>query len=370
MTNPVSIRKCALSLFLLVLISHRSLSQQTMFSLLTQKQSGVDFRNEIVETEGLNVLAYEYFFNGGGLAVGDLDNDGLQDLVFTANMAANKVYRNQGSLRFKDVTSSAGAGLAGRPGHWKTGVTLADVNADGLLDIYICYSGKGEPDVRRNQLFINLGGFRFKESAKEFGLDDPSFSNQAAFFDYDRDGDLDMFLLNHSTKKVDNLEFSKYRDIPDEFAGCRFYENEGGRFRDVSDKVGISRSSLTFGLGIVVADIDLDGWPDLYVTNDYNEPDHLYLNNGNKTFRDVADSALSHMSQFSMGTDIADFNNDGLPDLMTLDMLPEDNKRQKLLQLHLEASDVLSQVILQCQVIRFQLWQQHFYLVHQRGSAP
>jgi hypothetical protein len=316
-----------------ILLTQAATSQQTLFSLLPSKQTGVDFKNEIVETEGLNVLAYEYFFNGGGLAVGDLDNDGLQDLFFTANMGPNKVYRNLGSLKFKDVTKSAGAGLEGRPGHWKTGVTMADVNADGWLDIYVCYSGKGDPSVRRNQLFINMGGFKFQEAAREFGLDDPSFSNQAAFFDYDRDGDLDMFLLNHSTKKVDNLEFTKYRNIPDEFAGCRFYENESGKFRDVSDKVGISRSSLTFGLGVVVTDIDLDGWPDLYVTNDYNEPDHLYLNNRDKTFRDAADSALSHMSQFSMGSDIADFNNDGLPDIISLDMLPEDNKRQKLLQL-------------------------------------
>ena len=309
------------------------LAQTKLFSLLPSKQTGVAFRNDIVETEGLNVLAYEYFFNGAGLAVADFDNDGLQDLFFTANMGVNRLYRNLGSLKFKEMTQSAGPGIEGRPGHWKTGVTVADVNADGKPDIYVCYSGKGNPDVRRNQLFINQGGFRFREAANEFGLDDPSFSNQAAFFDYDRDGDLDMFLLNHSTKKVDNLEFTKYRDIPDSFAGCRFYENEGGRFRDVSDKVGISRSSLTFGLGVVVADIDLDGWPDLYVTNDYNEPDHLYLNNRDKTFRDVADSALSHMSQFSMGSDIADFNNDGMPDIISLDMLPEDNRRQKLLQL-------------------------------------
>ena len=316
-----------------MLCNDNGIAQTKLFSLLPSKQTGVNFRNDIVETEGLNVLAYEYFFNGGGLAVADFDNDGLQDLFFTANMGANKLYRNLGSLKFKDMTQSSGPGIEGRPGHWKTGVAVADVNADGKPDIYVCYSGKGDPDVRRNQLFINEGGFRFREAAKEFGLDDPSFSNQAAFFDYDRDGDLDMFLLNHSTKKVDNLEFTKYRDIPDEFAGCRFYENEGGRFRDVSDRVGISRSSLTFGLGVVVADIDLDGWPDLYVTNDYNEPDHLYLNNRDKTFRDVADSALSHMSQFSMGSDIADFNNDGLPDIISLDMLPEDNRRQKLLQL-------------------------------------
>ena len=322
-----------LSLLLAAPLLSLQAQDKPLFSLLESRQTGVTFVNTISETEGFNVLAYEYFFNGGGLAVGDLDNDGLQDLFFTANMGPNKLYRNTGGLRFTDVTTTAGAGLEGRPGHWKTGVTMADVNLDGLLDIYVCYSGKGGPDTRRNQLFINLGKFRFREAAREYGLDDPAYSNQAAFFDYDRDGDPDMFLLNHSIKKVDNLEFTKYRNIPDSFAGCKLFENRNGKFHDVSDRCGITRSALTFGLGVVVADINLDGWPDLYVTNDYNEPDHLYLNQQNGTFRDVADSALSHMSQFSMGAEVADFNNDGLPDILTLDMLPENNRRQKLLQL-------------------------------------
>ncbi|MFN4976799.1 MAG: VCBS repeat-containing protein [Bacteroidota bacterium] len=308
-------------------------AQEKLFTLLEPKKTGVHFINEISESEGFNVLAYEYFFNGAGVAVGDLDNDGLEDLFFTANMKPNKLFKNLGKLTFKDISAQAGKGIEGRAGHWRTGVTMADVNNDGLLDIYICYSGKGEADTRRNELFINLGNMKFKEAAKEFGLDDPSFSTQAAFFDYDLDGDLDMFLLNHSTKKVDNLEFAKYRNEVDELAGCKMFENIGNKFIDVSNKVGISRSALTFGLGIVVADINLDGWPDLYVTNDYNEPDHLYINNKQKGFTDAADQALTHMSQFSMGTDIADFNNDGLPDIITLDMLPEDNKRQKLLQL-------------------------------------
>lgn len=322
-----------IGMLLLVHTNANTCAQEKLFTLLEPKKTGVHFINEISETEGLNVLAYEYFFNGAGVAVGDLDNDGLEDLFFTANMKPNKLFKNLGSLKFKDITQQAGKEIAGRPGHWKTGVTMADVNNDGLLDIYICYSGKGDPDTRRNELFINLGNMRFKESAKEFGLDDPSYSTQAAFFDYDQDGDQDMFLLNHSTKKVDNLEFAKYRNEVDEFAGCKMFENIENKFVDVSGKVGISRSALTFGLGIVVADINLDGWPDLYVTNDYNEPDHLYINNKQKGFNDLAEQALTHMSQFSMGTDIADFNNDGLPDIITLDMLPEDNKRQKLLQL-------------------------------------
>ena len=308
-------------------------SQQKLFTLLDPKQTGVQFVNQISESEGLNVLAYEYFFNGAGVAVGDLDNDGLEDLFFTANMKPNKLFKNLGNLQFRDVTADAGKQIEGRPGHWKTGVTMADINNDGLLDIYVCYSGKGKGDTRRNELFINLGNLKFKESAKEYALDDSSYSTQAAFFDYDLDGDLDMFLLNHSTKKVDNLEFAKYRTEVDENAGCKMFENKGNKFENVSNLSGISRSALTFGLGIVVTDINLDGWPDLYVTNDYNEPDHLYINNKKKGFNDVADYALTHMSQFSMGADIADVNNDGLPDIISLDMLPEDNKRQKTLQL-------------------------------------
>jgi len=308
-------------------------AQEKLFTLLDPKETGVQFVNQISESEGLNVLAYEYFFNGAGVAVGDLDNDGLEDLFFSANMKPNKLFKNLGNMKFKDMTTAAGNGIAGRAAHWRTGVTMADINNDGLLDIYICYSGKGEGETRRNELFMNLGNFKFRESAKEFGLDDSSYSTQAAFFDYDLDGDLDMFLLNHSTKKVDNLEFAKFRNQVDENAGCKMFENIQGKFKDVSNMVGISRSALTFGLGVVVADINLDGWPDLYVTNDYNEPDHLYINNKNKGFTDMADHTLSHMSQFSMGSDIADFNNDLLPDIITLDMLPEDNKRQKLLQL-------------------------------------
>lgn len=180
-------------------------AQEKLFTLLEPKKTGIHFINEISESEGFNVLAYEYFFNGAGIAVGDLDNDGLEDLFFTANMKPNKLFKNLGKLTFKDISAQAGKGIEGRTGHWRTGVTMADVNNDGLLDIYICYSGKGEADTRRNELFINQGNMKFKEAAKEFGLDDPSFSTQAAFFDYDQDGDLDMFLLNHSTKKLTTL---------------------------------------------------------------------------------------------------------------------------------------------------------------------
>jgi enediyne biosynthesis protein E4 len=308
-------------------------AQAPLFELLTPKQTNIKFENHINETENLNVLAYEYFYNGGGVAVGDLNNDGLEDLFLVSNMGENKLFQNTGNLQFKDITKEAGKELSGRPGGWKTGVSMADINGDGWLDIYVCYSGKVSDDMRRNQLFINQGNGTFKEEAAAYGIDDKSYSTQAAFFDYDNDGDLDLFLLNHSVKKIDNMELARYRDEVDELAGNKVYENQHNHFVDVSKKAGIRQNPLTFGLGIAIADINKDGWQDVYVTNDYNEPDYLYINNGNGTFTNMADKSLRYLSQFSMGVDIADFNNDALPDIITLDMLPEDNRRQKLLQL-------------------------------------
>lgn len=306
---------------------------QPLFELLNPKQTNIQFVNRISETENLNVLAYEYFYNGGGIAVGDINNDGLEDIFLVSNMGENKLYLNSGKLQFKDITKDAAKELAGRPGGWKTGVTMADVNGDGWLDIYVCYSGKVSDDMRRNQLFINQGNGKFKEEAVVYGIDDKSYGTQAAFFDYDNDGDLDLFLLNHSTKKIDNMELARHRDEVDELAGNKLYENQNNHFVDISKKAGIRQNPLTFGLGIAVADINKDGWQDVYVTNDYNEPDYMYINNGNGTFTNNADKSLRYLSQFSMGVDIADFNNDALPDIITLDMLPEDNRRQKLLQL-------------------------------------
>ncbi len=317
---------------LLVCISQMQ-AQQPLFQLLSPKETNIKFSNDLNESENMNVLAYEYFYNGGGVAVGDINNDGLPDIFLTGNMKPNKLYLNLGNMKFKDITSEACKGMEGREGGWKTGVTMADVNGDGLLDIYVCYSGKVNEDMRRNQLFINQGNLHFAEKAKEYGLDDASYSTQAAFFDYDNDGDLDMFLLNHSVKKIDNMEFARYRGETDGFSGDKLYENTGNHFTDVSKKAGIRQNILTFGLGIAIADVNKDGWPDIYVTNDYNEPDYLYINNGNGSFTDQSRQSLRHISHFSMGVDIADYNNDALPDIMTLDMLPEDNRRQKLLQL-------------------------------------
>lgn len=322
-----------LLLLWLLMVYGAAISQSKKFQLLPSSGTGIRFVNKIVETEELNVLSFEYFFNGGGVAVGDFNNDGLPDLFFTANMGENKLYLNQGNRKFKDITQQASPLLKGRPGGWKTGVAVADVNGDGWLDIYVCYSGKGSDELRKNQLFINNKNLTFTEQAEAYGLADKSHSTQAAFFDFDNDGDLDLFLLNHSTKKIDNLELYRYRKEVDELAGSKLYENRDGKFVDISATAGIRQNPLTYGLGIVIADINLDGWPDVYVTNDYNEPDYCYLNNKDGTFTDVAGDCFRYLAQFSMGADIADFNNDGLPDIINLDMLPEDNKRQKLLQL-------------------------------------
>jgi len=317
-------------IFLLLLPALRAGAQSPLFQLLPSKETGIHFSNDIAETEELNVLSYEYFYNGGGVAVGDINNDGLPDLFFTANSKPCKLFLNLGGLKFKDITREAG--LEGRPNSWKTGVTMADVNGDGLLDIYICYSGKNAAQ-RGNQLFINQGNLHFTDQAAAYGLNDSGYCTQAAFFDYDNDGDLDCFLLRHSVKKIDNMELATHRDELDPLAGDRLLENQGGHFVDVSKKAGLRQSPLTYGLGIAIADINKDGWPDVYVTNDYNEPDYLYLNNHNGTFTDATASSFRHLAQFSMGVDIADINNDGLPDVLNLDMLPEDNRRQKLLQL-------------------------------------
>jgi len=308
-----------------------------LFTLLSPEQTHVDFSNTLTEGLNTNVLMYEYFYNGGGVATGDLNGDGLPDLYFTGNMTDNKLYLNKGHMQFEEVTAIAG--VAGRPGPWKTGVTMADVNGDGKLDIYLCYSGNVKAEKRQNQLFINQGNDKdgvphFIDQAQQYGLADEGYSTQAVFFDYDRDGDLDMFLLNHSPiqlpvlDEVNTAEALKRQNSPN---GVRLYRNDNGVFKNVTAEAGISSSDLTYGLGAAIDDVNGDGWPDIYISNDYTIPDFLYINNGDGTFTNKLQSSLGHTSQFSMGNNISDINNDGLPDIFTLDMLPEDNHRQKLL---------------------------------------
>ncbi|MEO6980258.1 MAG: VCBS repeat-containing protein, partial [Mucilaginibacter sp.] len=309
----------------------------TLFKLLPAEQTNINFSNTLTEGLNTNVLIYEYFYNGGGVAVGDVNGDGLQDIYFTGNMTDNVLYLNQGSMRFKDITAEAG--VAGRPGPWKTGVTMVDINGDGKLDIYVCYSGKIRPEKRVNQLFVNQGNDgsgvpQFKEMAADYGLNFPSSSTQAYFFDYDRDGDLDLLLVNHNPKRISNLDEISVKELmskSDGEAGVRLLKNDNGHFTDVTSKSGIVNTPLSYGLAAGIADINNDGLPDIYISNDYNVPDRLYINNGNGTFTDKLHQQIGHTSLYSMGNDIADINNDLTPDIYTLDMLPEDNKRQKLL---------------------------------------
>lgn len=306
----------------------RAQSPPTAFEKISNKRASITFKNQLKEDDKNNILRYEYFYNGGGVAIGDLDNDGLEDIFFTGNMTSNKVYRNLGDWKFEDKTKSAG--VEGKD-IWTTGVSMADVNGDGLLDIYVCYSGKGKPESRENELWINQGNFTFKDQAKFYGLADQSNSTQGLFFDFDRDGDLDLYLLNHNVQVINELEFGDAKDIRHPYAGDKLFRNDGGKFIDISEQAGIKGSALGFGLGIVSSDVNQDGWPDILVTNDYIEPDYLYINNGDGTFTDRMKEYFQHISHFSMGADISDVNNDGKPDIYTLDMLPEDNERQKLL---------------------------------------
>ncbi len=308
-----------------------------LFTLLPSQQTNIDFSNTLSEGPNTNILMYEYFYNGGGVATGDVNGDGLMDIYFTSNMGKNKLYLNSGDMKFEDVTDLSGAG--GREGPWKTGVTFVDINGDHKLDIYVCYSGMVRDENRVNQLFINEGNDasgipHFSEKAEAFGLASTAYSNQAYFFDYDRDGDLDALLLNHNPNslpilnEVSTAEFLKQDDL---LKGVRLLKQTNGRFQDVTLKAGISGSALTYGLGVGICDVNKDGWQDVYISNDYAVPDYLYLNNGNGTFTDKLQESIGHTSQFSMGNDVADINNDGWQDIFTLDMLPEDNHRQKLL---------------------------------------
>lgn len=299
------------------------------------ENSGVSFANMITETESQNVFRYEYMYNGAGTVIGDVNNDGLPDIFFTANQLPCKLYLNKGNLQFTDITEAAGVG--GKD-VWKTGACMADVNGDGLLDIYVCYSGNGEASQRGNQLFINKGlqnGVpHFEDEARAYGLDvTGANSTQAVFFDYDRDGDLDMFLLDHATTYYSPF-FNTYRlrHLRHPYFSNYLFRNDNGHFTDVSAQAHIPGGGNVFGLGVVASDINNDGWPDLYMTNDYEEQDFLLLNNHDGTFREVTSKAVSHISKNGMGCDVADYNNDGLMDIFVPDMMAEDNLRQKLLR--------------------------------------
>jgi hypothetical protein len=326
-------KNSALILFLLLLVFScvpKEKEGDPLFSLLSPSTTHIDFINQLAETDQFNIIQYLYFNNGAGVAAGDINNDGLIDLYFTANQTPNKLYLNKGNFKFEDITDAAG--VSGK-GDWKTGATMADVNGDGLLDIYVCQVGKYKTLSGRNQLFINQGNLKFKDEAHEYGLDFQGFSTQAAFFDYDMDGDLDMYLLNHSVHTSRSYGSSDLRFEHDSLAGDRFYRNDlvNGRrvFRDVAREAGIYSSQIGYGLGINVADINNDGYPDIYISNDFHENDYLYINNGNGTFTDRLQESVGHTSRSSMGNDVGDINNDGLLDIIVLDMMPDDEKIRK-----------------------------------------
>lgn len=306
-----------------------------LFTQMSSGKTNIHFKNILKEDENANVLNYAYFYNGGGVAVGDINNDGLPDIFFTGNMVANRLYLNKGNFEFEDITQKAG--VAAMQG-WCTGATMADVNGDGKLDIYVCRSADADAARRKNLLFINNGDLTFTEEAEKYGLADEGYSTQAAFFDYDKDGDLDMFLINHSLQQYANNMYENValrKEHQPAFA-TKLYENMNGYFKDVSAQAGITSNVLSFGLGLAISDVNNDGWQDVYVSNDFNEPDYLFINNGfssstdNVTFSEKLSDCMDETSLYSMGSDCADFNNDGLTDLITLDMLPEDNYTQKM----------------------------------------
>jgi len=300
-----------------------------LFTQLPSSYTGVRFTNRVEDTPELNVFNYRNFYNGGGVGVGDLNGDGLPEVMLTSNAHGNRLYLNKGRFQFQDITAAVGVG---GKGFWATGVTFADVNGDGLLDIYVCYAGN-VAKRRANELYINKGldtkGVpTFSEEAAQYGVADEGYSTQATFFDYDRDGNLDLYLVNNSFRPVNSFGLRNIRNIRDKLGGHKLFHNDGnGKFTDVSDKAGIFGSEIAFGLGVVVSDVNRDGWPDIYVANDFFERDYLYINNHDGTFTEQLDKQMPYLSYFSMGLDIADINNDGWPDIYTTDMLPEDEYR-------------------------------------------
>ncbi|MCW9712211.1 VCBS repeat-containing protein [Aliifodinibius salicampi] len=310
---------------LLIFIGCHSADEESRFRSIGSSQSNITFANEVEQSLDFNMINYLYFYDGAGVSIGDINNDGLPDIYFTANMDSNKLYLNKGNFEFIDITDKA---RVGGTGDWTTGTTMADINGDGLLDIYVCNvhyrSKKGQ-----NQLFINNGDFTFTERAAEYGLDFRGYSKQTVFFDMDRDGDLDMYLLNHAIHNENSFKPAEQRKGSSEKEGDRLYRNDGGKFTDITKEAGIYNSGMGYGLDVTVSDLNGNNYPDIYVSNDFHENDYLYLNQKDGTFKEVLEQSTSHTSRASMGNDIADINNDLKPDIAVVDMLPSTEEWHK-----------------------------------------
>lgn len=323
----MQIKAFATCILLLLCLWSCDKQTNTLFELQDNKSIGLEFENKLSFSNEFNVYTYRNFYNGGGVAIGDINNDGLVDIYLTANQESNQLFLNKGNFQFENITETSGVG-GNRA--WSTGVTMADVNADGLLDIYVCNSGDVKGDSKQNELFINQGDLKFIESAEKYGLADQGFSTHASFFDYDKDGDLDVYLLNNSYQAIGSFDLRRNeRPKRDVKGGDKLLENQDGIYVDVSEKAGIYGSVIGFGLGVTVGDVNNDGWEDIYVSNDFFERDYLYINNQNGTFKETLTSAINSISGASMGADMADINNDQKADIFVTEMLPSDYERLK-----------------------------------------
>ncbi|WP_264565592.1 VCBS repeat-containing protein [Flavobacterium sp. N3904] len=310
-------------------------NKDSLFTKLESSKTGIDFVNKVKNGKNMNIFKYRNFYNGGGVAIGDINNDGLSDVFFTSNLGENKLYLNKGNFKFQDISKTAGIVISKS---WSTGVEMVDINGDGLLDIFVCNAGNGIDAARKSELFINNGNLTFTEKAAEYNLADTGITTHAAFFDYDKDGDLDVYILNNSFIPVSSLNYSNKRELRDKDwpvndilkgGGDKLLRNDNGKFVDVSEAAGIYGSLIGFGLGVTVGDVNGDLYPDIYISNDFYERDYLYINNKNGTFSEQIQGWASHTSQSSMGADMADINNDGKADIFVTDMLPEGDERLK-----------------------------------------
>ncbi|MEO6706392.1 MAG: CRTAC1 family protein, partial [Ginsengibacter sp.] len=327
--------KISLVFFTLTFFSCSKKTNQPLFQLI--EDTGISFENKVKDDKLENSFLFRNFYNGGGVAIGDINNDGLPDVFLTSNMGENKLYLNKGNLKFEDISQKAGLK---QDSMWSTGVTFVDIDGDGWLDMYVCNSGHMKSGNRRNKLYINNHDLTFTESAVKYGLNISAYTTQVSFFDYDLDGDLDCFMINNSPMPINTLNNANRRDLPDSLwpvanflkgGGDHLYRNDNGHFKEVTQSAGIHGSLLSFGLGVSIADLNDDGYPDIYVGNDSFEKDYLYINQKNGTFKDELEQCIQSISMSSMGTDVADLNNDGYPEIFTTDMLPKDDYRLKTL---------------------------------------